>query len=210
MTERDRREGESQVTPSEDQGRIVLGDHATAVSQHRSSLSRDEGSVQKDAAYYDEVRQAVGRGTPTLLLGTSTRSLERSLKKLKAVQQDRLPPPAASSQEADTETSSLVTPLLLAVTAGLMGAIGAGVAVIFTSATWLGVALTALLVPIFIVMFVVLISARREDDGPFLPEDQLTRAARRVTGLYVRGSAEIHGSSKTSSESRREAESKKI
>jgi DNA-binding transcriptional MerR regulator len=42
---------------------------------------------ERDAAYYDEVRRAVGRGAPTGLLGTSTKSLERSLAKLKAVQQ---------------------------------------------------------------------------------------------------------------------------
>jgi DNA-binding transcriptional MerR regulator len=43
--------------------------------------------TDRDAAYYDEVRKAVGRGAPTGLLGTSTKSLERSLAKLKAVQQ---------------------------------------------------------------------------------------------------------------------------
>ncbi len=40
--------------------------------------------VEKDAAYYDEVRQAVGRGAPTLLLGTSTRSLKRGFAQLVA------------------------------------------------------------------------------------------------------------------------------
>jgi hypothetical protein len=41
--------------------------------------------AQRDVAFYDEVRRAVGRGAPTLLLGTSTRSLDRSLAKLTAV-----------------------------------------------------------------------------------------------------------------------------
>ncbi len=41
-----------------------------------------DAPVQLDAAFYDEVRRAVGRGTPTLLLGTSTRSLKRNLEKL--------------------------------------------------------------------------------------------------------------------------------
>lgn len=39
-----------------------------------------------DDADYEEVRQAVGRGAPTLLLGTSTRSLERNLQKLRAIE----------------------------------------------------------------------------------------------------------------------------
>jgi DNA-binding CsgD family transcriptional regulator len=47
----------------------------------------EDARVQMDAAYYDEVCRALGRGTPSVLLGTSTRSLQRSLKKLKAVQQ---------------------------------------------------------------------------------------------------------------------------
>jgi len=41
------------------------------------------------SAYYDRVRRAVGRGAPTALVGTSTRSLERSLAKLMAVQQGK-------------------------------------------------------------------------------------------------------------------------
>lgn len=36
-----------------------------------------------DDAYYDEVRRAVGRGAPTVLLGTSKRSLERSLARIR-------------------------------------------------------------------------------------------------------------------------------
>jgi DNA-binding transcriptional MerR regulator len=43
--------------------------------------------TKRDTAYYEEVRRAVGHGAPTALLGTSTKSLERSLAKLKAVQQ---------------------------------------------------------------------------------------------------------------------------
>ena len=34
-----------------------------------------DSPVVRDDAYYEEVRQAVGRGAPTLLLGTSTRAL---------------------------------------------------------------------------------------------------------------------------------------
>jgi hypothetical protein len=43
--------------------------------------------ASRDTAYYDEVRRAVGRGAPGLLFGTSTKSLERSLAKLTAVEQ---------------------------------------------------------------------------------------------------------------------------
>lgn len=45
-------------------------------------LPAPELPLERDDAYYDEVRQAVGRGTPSVLLGTSTKSLERSLEKL--------------------------------------------------------------------------------------------------------------------------------
>src|SRR6266702_4581335 len=41
--------------------------------------------LMKDAAYWAEVRAAVGRGAPTILFGTSTRSLNRSLEKLMAI-----------------------------------------------------------------------------------------------------------------------------
>jgi len=43
--------------------------------------------TRRDTSYYEEVRRALGRGAPSGLLGTSTKSLERSLSKLKAVQQ---------------------------------------------------------------------------------------------------------------------------
>ena len=50
-------------------------------------LPEPDESVERDDAYYDEVRQAVGGGAPSVLLGTSTKSLERSLEKLGAAQQ---------------------------------------------------------------------------------------------------------------------------
>jgi hypothetical protein len=43
------------------------------------AMQATEPEVRMDDAYYDEVRQAVGRGAPSVLLGTSTKSLERSL-----------------------------------------------------------------------------------------------------------------------------------
>ena len=57
---------------------------------------------ERDDAYYDEVRHAVGRGAPSVLLGTSTRSLKRGFRKLKTVRQadiDRPSSPASTQRE---------------------------------------------------------------------------------------------------------------
>lgn len=57
------------------------------MAQSERVTSADEDApVVRDGAYYAEVFEAVGRGAPTLLLGTSTRSLARSVKKLQEVQ----------------------------------------------------------------------------------------------------------------------------
>ncbi len=53
----------------------------------RSSSAEGSTEVVRDAAYYAEVRESVGRGTPSGLLGTSSRSLDRSLERLQAAQQ---------------------------------------------------------------------------------------------------------------------------
>ena len=45
--------------------------------------------IQMDDDYYDEVRKAVGRGTLSVLLGTSTRSLKQHLGKLRDERRDR-------------------------------------------------------------------------------------------------------------------------
>jgi hypothetical protein len=42
--------------------------------------------VAMDDVYYSDVRRAVGRGAPSALLGTSTRSLERNFEELRAVE----------------------------------------------------------------------------------------------------------------------------
>ena len=42
----------------------------------------DDDLVTKDAAYFKEVRAAVGRGAPTVLLGTSNRKLDRVVARL--------------------------------------------------------------------------------------------------------------------------------
>jgi hypothetical protein len=70
----------------------------------------DDAPVQMDAVYYDEVRRAIGRGTPTLLFGTSTRSLQRSLRKLKAIQQDRLPSSTATLPKTPPATATDIFP----------------------------------------------------------------------------------------------------
>ena len=48
----------------------------------------DTPPVEKDDAYYDEVSKAVGRGTRSGLFGTSTKSLERHLRKLRDERQE--------------------------------------------------------------------------------------------------------------------------
>src|SRR5262249_19331556 len=49
-------------------------------------ISESDEPVERDDAYYDEVRQAVGPGAPSVLVGTSTKSLERNVERLKALQ----------------------------------------------------------------------------------------------------------------------------
>ena len=47
-----------------------------------SNIWESDEPVERDDAYYDEVRQAVGRGTLSVLLGTPTKSLDRALERL--------------------------------------------------------------------------------------------------------------------------------
>ena len=55
--------------------------------------------VERDDAYYDEVRQAVRpRCSQRVLVGTSTKSLERNLEKLKKLQRGEDPQPQAQPQ----------------------------------------------------------------------------------------------------------------
>lgn len=54
-------------------------------------VSEGATAVAKDAAYYDEVRRAVGRGAPVMLLGTSTRSLKRAVEGLEAARRTNGP-----------------------------------------------------------------------------------------------------------------------
>lgn len=39
--------------------------------------------IRRDDEYWDEVARAVGTGTPSILLGTSTRSLRKNLERLR-------------------------------------------------------------------------------------------------------------------------------
>lgn len=49
----------------------------------------DSDGVVKDEAYWEELQQAIGRGAPSLLLGTSTRSLRRNLRALRQASEER-------------------------------------------------------------------------------------------------------------------------
>jgi hypothetical protein len=63
-----------------------------AVREYRSAVEADRAALNEtDDADYDEIRRAVGRGAPTVLLGTSSKSLEANLRKIEAAQQARSP-----------------------------------------------------------------------------------------------------------------------
>jgi hypothetical protein len=71
----------------------------------QATRTEAESAPEKDDAYYSEVRKSLGRGTKTLLLGTSTRSLERGLSKLRAAQRSQ-----QGSSPVSPHGSSLTTP----------------------------------------------------------------------------------------------------
>ena len=80
---------------------VASGGHDIYIErQHsRSTESHDRPPVELDDSDYEEIREAIGRGAPTLLLGTSTRSLQRNLAKIVAAQRaepepGRAPAPA--------------------------------------------------------------------------------------------------------------------
>jgi hypothetical protein len=70
----------------------VVGDYHTGVVD----VGDEDVVVDLDEVDYAEVREAVGRGAPTLLLGTSTRSLERSLMRLRDAERGESAPLAQS------------------------------------------------------------------------------------------------------------------
>jgi hypothetical protein len=65
----------------------------TGKMQPSSQPEDDDASFEMDDAYYEEVRQAVGQGTRSGLFGTSTKSLERHLRKLRDERRSREPAP---------------------------------------------------------------------------------------------------------------------
>jgi hypothetical protein len=65
--------------------------------------------ASRDSAYYEEVRRAIGHGAPSMLLGTSTKSLERSLAKLRAVEQGESVSPHESAFAEGTSRDSSKT-----------------------------------------------------------------------------------------------------
>jgi hypothetical protein len=61
--------------------------HLYLVPDRTDTSAEPDTSVEMSAVNYDDVLGAVGRGAPTVLLGTSTRSLKRSLAKLMSLRQ---------------------------------------------------------------------------------------------------------------------------
>ena len=77
---------------------IAISLQAEPVAEVRAMVGESQGGhAERDDAYYEEVQRAVGRGAPSVLLGTSTRSLERNLEKLKDLQQSDTPPQSSGS-----------------------------------------------------------------------------------------------------------------
>jgi hypothetical protein len=75
--------------------------------QHsRSTESHDGPPVELDDSDYEEIREAIGRGASTLLLGTSTRSLKRNLDKVMAAQRTASEP-QPPQPEPETELSQV-------------------------------------------------------------------------------------------------------
>ncbi len=76
-------------------------------------------AVTLDDQYFEEVRQAVGRGTPSVLLGTSTRSLNRSLAKIRAAERGEPPPHTLVDKIVDVAFVVLVAFFVLLTVLGL-------------------------------------------------------------------------------------------
>ncbi len=70
-------------------GGKALSDAVQMALEEAQHEAEGEAPAQMDDDYYDEVRKAVGRGTPSVLLGTSTRSLKQHLSKLRDERRDQ-------------------------------------------------------------------------------------------------------------------------
>jgi hypothetical protein len=101
----------------EGRGGLLLREPATEAPS--SPVERDV-SVDRDDAYYDDVRQAVGRGAPSVLLGTSTKALDRNLQKIRFAKvsdepssPDVPPPvrPSSGSPSSPSPSSRIAVPV---------------------------------------------------------------------------------------------------
>jgi tetratricopeptide (TPR) repeat protein len=81
-------------------------------SEFRVSTEGHDAPIVKDLAYYARLRESVGRGAPTLLIGTSTRSLKRSLERLKAAQREAAAAPTKINIELHPQVQRGVARLL--------------------------------------------------------------------------------------------------
>jgi hypothetical protein len=127
-----------------------------AIAEYSRDIERD-APVEMDDTYYDEVRRAVGSGAPSVLLGTSTKSLERSLGKLRAGEQGEAPsaPVAVRSAWQRELAASLMFVFssrwrrrLLEVVVGF--AAGLFIAALISQSLWLGLAVG---IPLFIALW---------------------------------------------------------
>jgi hypothetical protein len=75
--------------------------------------SGDDEPVAKDDAYFSEVRMALGRGVLTVLLGTSSRALDRGVDRLRALV-------AAEQPEQDAQIKEEIDHLLQELQAGAL------------------------------------------------------------------------------------------
>lgn len=101
MTEREHRQASGTSARWKPRQRAKpVGGAAYLVGRSVARRGHMHDTEEHGEAYYAEVRRAVGRGAPSLLLGTSTKSLERSLAKLKAADQGELPSAPRVASEA--------------------------------------------------------------------------------------------------------------
>lgn len=73
---------------------VPTGEFAKQLSQRMNRprtdlLSEPDEPFERDDFYYEEVRAAVGIGTPSVLFGTSNRELDRNLRQLQIVEGHR-------------------------------------------------------------------------------------------------------------------------
>jgi hypothetical protein len=149
---------------------MVRGEHfiqaASRLNRPGTDLIPDlDVPLERDDAYYDEVRQAVGRGAPSVLLGTSTRSLEANVRKIEAAQQESSKPNLPAMTPFDQLALPRRTPVwLLALIIGLSGAAGT-----FLILGWVGESLHGKVIEIAllaaVIVFATLLGRRSKLKG---------------------------------------------